>query len=100
MCDTYTCTLEKKAKHIRKSKPMLHKDYDRKGAVEKTFLIVSLKGFVAKTNGLAVNRQSQSNFDFDLLPSQLSVVAEAEDSSGTQREGNVQRWKPLPSIGL
>jgi hypothetical protein len=26
-------------------------------------------------------------------------AAEAGDSSGTQRKGNVRRWKPLPSIG-
>jgi hypothetical protein len=38
---------------------MLHKDYDIKRSVEnKKILIVSLKGLVAKTNGLAVNRQS------------------------------------------
>jgi hypothetical protein len=29
---------------------MLHKDYDRKGSVEKTLLVVSLKGLAAKTN--------------------------------------------------
>jgi hypothetical protein len=30
--------------------------------------------------------------------SQLRVaVAEARDSSGIQRNGNVRRWKPLPS---
>jgi hypothetical protein len=27
------------------------------------------------------------------------IVAEAGDSSGTQRKGNVRRWKPLPSNG-
>jgi hypothetical protein len=27
------------------------------------------------------------------------LVAEAEDSSRTQRKGNVHRWKPLPSNG-
>jgi hypothetical protein len=27
------------------------------------------------------------------------LVAEAGDSSGTQRKGNVRRWKPLPSNG-
>jgi hypothetical protein len=27
------------------------------------------------------------------------LVAEAGDSSGTQRKGNVCRWKPLPSNG-
>jgi hypothetical protein len=28
------------------------------------------------------------------------LVAEARDSSGTQRKGNVRRWKPLPSIAV
>jgi hypothetical protein len=38
---------------------MLHKDYDPKGSVEKrNSLVVSLKGLDAKTNLLAVNRQS------------------------------------------
>jgi hypothetical protein len=37
---------------------MLHKDYDRKGSVEKLSLTVSLKGLDAKANWLAVNRQS------------------------------------------
>jgi hypothetical protein len=27
------------------------------------------------------------------------VVAEPEDTSGTQRKGNFRRWKPLPSNG-
>jgi hypothetical protein len=27
------------------------------------------------------------------------LVAEAGDSSGTQRKGNVRRWKPLPKNG-
>jgi hypothetical protein len=27
------------------------------------------------------------------------LVAEAEDCSGTQRKGNVRRWKPLTSNG-
>jgi hypothetical protein len=27
------------------------------------------------------------------------LVAEAEDSSGTQRKGNLRHWKPLPSNG-
>jgi hypothetical protein len=41
---------------------MLHKDYDRKGPVAKKekSLVVSLKGLVAKTNYLAVNRQQES----------------------------------------
>jgi hypothetical protein len=33
---------------------MLHKDYGRKGSVEKISLVVSLKGLDAKTNWLAV----------------------------------------------
>jgi hypothetical protein len=44
---------------------MLHKDYDRKGSVEENSLVVSLKGLGAKTNCLAVNRQSLSNSDSD-----------------------------------
>jgi hypothetical protein len=27
------------------------------------------------------------------------LVTEAGESSGTQRKGNVRRWKPLPSNG-
>jgi hypothetical protein len=42
---------------------MLRKDYDRKGSVAKKSLVVSLKGFDAKTNWLAGNRQSLSNSD-------------------------------------
>jgi hypothetical protein len=47
---------------------VLHKDYDRKGSVEKKSLVVSLKGLGAKTNWLEVTRQSESNsgFDFEL----------------------------------
>jgi hypothetical protein len=37
---------------------MLHKDHDRKGSVAKKSLVVILKGFGAKANWLAVNRQS------------------------------------------
>jgi hypothetical protein len=33
---------------------MLHKDYDRKCAVEKKLLVVSLKGLVGKRNLLAL----------------------------------------------
>jgi hypothetical protein len=29
---------------------MLHKDYDRKGSVEKNYLVVLLKGLAAKKN--------------------------------------------------
>jgi hypothetical protein len=42
---------------IFSSKKMLHKDYYRKGSVEKT-LVVSLNGLEAKANRLAVNCQS------------------------------------------
>jgi hypothetical protein len=44
---------------------MLHKDYYRRSSVEKKMLVVGLKGLDAKTNRLAVNRQSLRNFDFD-----------------------------------
>jgi hypothetical protein len=37
---------------------MLWKDYDRNGSVEKKSVVVSLKGLGAKTNWLAVIRQS------------------------------------------
>jgi hypothetical protein len=37
---------------------VLHKDFDRWGSAEKKSLAVSLKGLGAKTNWLAVNRQS------------------------------------------
>jgi hypothetical protein len=36
---------------------MLHKGYELKGSVKKS-LVVNLKGLGAKTNSLAVNRQS------------------------------------------
>jgi hypothetical protein len=45
-------------KPIHLSARMLHKDYDRKSWAKKTPLVVNLKGFVAKTKWLAVNRQS------------------------------------------
>jgi hypothetical protein len=36
-------------------------------------------------------------FRMDIHQARTRVtVAEAEDSSGTQRKGNVRRWKPLP----
>jgi hypothetical protein len=45
-------------KPILSSENMLHKEYDRKGSVEKENpLLVSLKGLGAKTNWLAVYRQ-------------------------------------------
>jgi hypothetical protein len=37
-------------KPIFSSERLLYKDYDRKGPVEKTVLVVSLKGLGAKTN--------------------------------------------------
>jgi hypothetical protein len=40
----------------------------------KKMLVVGLKGLGAK-----------------------KLVAEVSDSSGTQRKGNIRRWKPLPS---
>jgi hypothetical protein len=45
---------------------MLHKDYYRKGSVEKKSLVVNLKGLDAKTNWLAVNWKSKNNFDIDM----------------------------------
>jgi hypothetical protein len=64
MCDTYTW--QRKIIFIRdkptlSSKRVLHKNYDRKGSVakkKKISLVVNLKGLGAKTNWLAVNRQS------------------------------------------
>jgi hypothetical protein len=44
---------------------MLYKDYDRRCSIEKKYLNVGLKGLRAKTNWLAVNRQSYSNSDSD-----------------------------------
>jgi hypothetical protein len=43
---------------ILSSERMLYKDYDRRSSIEKKILAVSLKGLGAKTNWLAVNRQS------------------------------------------
>jgi hypothetical protein len=60
-----------KAKHIHKRKPhLLVREDVTYGLVPQEFswkksLVVSLKGSDAKTNRLAVNRQSYSNFDFD-----------------------------------
>jgi hypothetical protein len=45
-------------RRILLSERMLHKDYNRKCPVGKKLLVVSLKGLVAMTNWLAVNRQS------------------------------------------
>jgi hypothetical protein len=114
-----------KRQTIVSSERMLHKDYNDKCSVKK-ILVVSLKRLVTKTNWLTVNRQSWSNSDSDLgdsletavrrvevgvrWPGRLSqlrvavarsekLVAEAWYSSGTQREGKVHHWKPLPSNG-
>jgi hypothetical protein len=55
------------------------------------------------------DRRSTHNFniDFELLLSHLTVavvkseklVAEAGESSETQRKGNVRCWKPIPRNG-
>jgi hypothetical protein len=62
-------------------------------------------------NDCAVEGQQQFNLPTDrptyLWLSQFKVavvsseklVTEAEESSGTQRKGNLRRWKPLPSNG-
>jgi hypothetical protein len=55
-------TLEKPRIFIRDkltllSERMLHKDYDRKDSVGKTFLVMSLKGLGAKKKRLTVNRK-------------------------------------------
>jgi hypothetical protein len=44
-------------KPILSSERMLRRDYNRKGSVKK-LMVVGLKGLDAKTNLLAVNRQS------------------------------------------
>jgi hypothetical protein len=49
-------------KSILSSEKINHKDYDRNSSVsKKKKLVVSFKGLDAKTNWLAVNRQSQYN---------------------------------------
>jgi hypothetical protein len=48
----------RKRQTILSSKRTLHTDYDSKGSTEKKSLVVILKGPDAKTNWLAVNRQS------------------------------------------
>jgi hypothetical protein len=53
MCDTYSWhrpSLFIRDKPILSSERMLNKDYDRKGSVAKTSLVVSLKGHGVKTN--------------------------------------------------
>jgi hypothetical protein len=39
-----------RGKSISSSERVLHKDYDRKGSLKKMALVVSLKGFDAKTD--------------------------------------------------
>jgi hypothetical protein len=56
--------------HTRQTHPLVrqdvHKDYDRMGSVQNNKSeVVSLKGLDDKTKRLAVNRQSESNCDFD-----------------------------------
>jgi hypothetical protein len=52
--------------------------------MEETFSVLSVPGLY--NEGDAVMRSEK-------------LVAEAGDSSGTQRKGNVRRWKPLQSNG-
>jgi hypothetical protein len=102
--------------------------YACKGSVEK-YLIVDLKGPEAKTSWLAVNLQSQTNFDSDSEKSvsgqsviglsewDIRLVGElvkevvvsspcenledgAGNSLGNQRKGKARRWKPLPSSAV
>jgi hypothetical protein len=50
------CTLDERPcifiedKPVLSSERMLHKDYNRRGSVEKKYLVVRLKGLDAKTN--------------------------------------------------
>jgi hypothetical protein len=62
-------------KPIFSSDRMLHKDYYRKGSTGgKNLWSLSLQGLDARTNWLALNRQSWSNFDFDFdLAVQLRI---------------------------
>jgi hypothetical protein len=63
MCEMYTW---RNTKHIVRDKPifsserMLHKDYYRRSSAEKKKknVVVGIKGLEAKTNWLAVNRES------------------------------------------
>jgi hypothetical protein len=63
-CYMTKCTLDERPSIFKRDKPIfslkrkLHKDYYSKRSVEKTSLIMGLKGLGAKTNRLAVNRQS------------------------------------------
>jgi hypothetical protein len=88
-------------KSIFSSERVLHKDDDCKGSVtKKKTLGVSLKGLDAKTK-LIVGKPpviqllwvetGLSQLRFAAVRSE-KLVAEAGDSPGTQRKGNVQRW--------
>jgi hypothetical protein len=54
--------------------PENHRDYECKCSVEKRILVVIVKGLVAKTNWLAVKRQSYSNSDSDSDSELVSAV--------------------------
>jgi hypothetical protein len=86
---------------------MLHKDYYHKGSIKKKISVRGSQGDWPQDELMGGKPHVVSNFDFDfeLLLSQLRVavvrseklLAEAGDSSGTQRKGKVCSWKPLPS---
>jgi hypothetical protein len=61
---------------------VLHKNYDLNGSVEKKSLFEGLKGLDAKTNWLAVNRQSQSSSD--LVSSVEFNMGGSEDRNWTR----------------
>jgi hypothetical protein len=113
MCDTYTWqrpSIFIRDKPIISSERMLHKDYDLKGWVAKENLWSNLKWLGAKMNRSVVILQSYvtvtvtvwklvSGVESVSSVSQSRVaVIEAGDISGTQRKGNVRRWKPLPEM--
>jgi hypothetical protein len=75
---------------------------------KRCFLCSPCRGHMTKTaviSSQSVSRESRVQVEGQWLEReresagiQLSVaVAEAGDSSGTQRKGNTRRWKPLPS---
>jgi hypothetical protein len=88
ICEMYTW---RKAKHIhnRQTQLLVREDVTY-GLISQGFswgkkpLVVRLKGLAAKTNWLAVNRQSYSNFDFDLI-NDTSVEAGSNTSTVTLR---------------
>jgi hypothetical protein len=74
---------------------MLHKDYYRRSSAEKKILVVGLKGLDAKTDWLAVNRQSKSNFDiltFCLRWVQLTV-GDSHGKLAVEEELEVSLWR-------